>query len=332
MIISRTPYRISLFGGGTDYPAWYRENDGQVLSTTIDRYVYISCRRLPPFFEHSVRLAYSKVEECAEAKYIEHPAARAILSFFGIQNDIEIHYDGDLPSRSGMGSSSAFTVGLVNALHAFKGKMVSPHQLGMESIHIEQEIIKEYVGSQDQISAAYGGFNKICFSRSGEIVVRPITVNKERASELSDCIMLFFTGITRNATDIAKTYVPEIKMKDRQLCRIHEMVDEAIDLINGNHDLDDVGRLLGDSWQEKRSMSLNITNDKIDDIYSRALSAGALGGKVSGAGGGGMMIFFVPKSKQTAVRKALQNLPLIPFQFGTTGSQIIFYEPELNAS
>ena len=332
MIISRTPYRISLFGGGTDYPAWYRENGGQVLSATIDKYVYITCRNLPPFFKHSVRLAYSKVEECAQVKDIEHPAAREVLSFFGIQNNIEIHYDGDLPGRSGMGSSSAFTVGLVNALHAFKGQIVSPHQLGMESVHIEQDVIKEHVGSQDQISAAHGGFNKICFKKSGEIIVNPMTLKQERLNELCNNFMLFFTGITRNAPDIAKTYVLEIEKRASQLRRMHDMVDEAINLISGNGDLDDVGRLLGDSWQEKRSMSQNITNDRIDNIYSRALSAGALGGKVSGAGGGGMMVFFVPESKRMTVRKALQDLLYIPFQFETAGSQIIFYEPSRNSN
>ena len=231
MIISRTPYRISFFGGGTDYPTWYLKHGGQVLSTTIDKYLYISCRYLPPFFEHRLRLVYSQIEMCQHSSELDHPSAREILKFFGIENGLEIHYDGDLPGRSGLGSSSSFTVGLLNALYAFKNQMVSNHRLATESIHIEQDLIKETVGSQDQTNAAYGGFNRIRFEVDGEIIVDPVTVGDERIHALDKNLMLFYTGIIRTAEKVAKSYVKDIQAKGKQLVRIHAMVDEAIEIM-----------------------------------------------------------------------------------------------------
>ena len=273
MIISRTPYRISFFGGGTDYPAWYLKHGGQVLSTTIDKYLYISCRYLPPFFEHRLRLVYAQIEMCQHSSELDHPSAREVLKFLGIDNELEIHYDGDLPGRSGLGSSSSFTVGLLNALYAYQGRMVSQHRLAMESIHIEQDIIKETVGSQDQVNAAYGGFNRIQLRQSGEITVDPITVSQKRLEALDENLMLFSTGIMRTAEKVAKSYVKNIQAKKKQLVRMHAMVDEAIRiLING--DLDDFGLLLNKAWEFWRGKSdataifnRNCQRERMGTIY-----------------------------------------------------------------
>ena len=287
MIISQTPYRISFFGGGTDYPDWYMEHGGQVLATSIDKFVYISCRYLPPFFEHRLRLVYSKLEACQNADELVHPSARETLRFLNINSDLEIHYDGDLPARSGVGSSSAFTVGLLNALYAYIGKTVTSKQLAEESIHIEQTLVGEQVGSQDQVCAAFGGINKIEFQTNGEILTRPITHSKERIQMLNDSCMLFFTGIARTAADVARTYVSDIGSKSRQLNKIYKMVDDAVDILTGCGDLEDFGHLLHESWMQKRSLSRQVSNSYIDDIYGTARGAGALGGKLAGAGGGG---------------------------------------------
>jgi len=327
MIISRTPYRISFFGGGTDYPNWYLKNGGQVLSTTIDKYLYISCRYLPPFFEHRLRLVWSNIETVQNSKDLNHPAAREVLKFLGIDNGLEIHYDGDLPGRSGLGSSSSFTVGLLNAIYAYQGKIVSKHRLAKESIYIEQDIIQETVGSQDQVNAAYGGLNKIQFSTSGEIVVNPITVSQSRIEQMNNNLMLFYTGIMRTAEDVAKSYVKDILKKEKQLNTMHSMVDDAIDIIT-NGDLKDFGLLLNEAWEKKRSLSKSVSNSKIDEIYSLAISAGALGGKLSGAGGGGFLQLYVPMEKQAKVKKILSKLLYVPFKIDQTGSQIIFYEPQ----
>ena len=325
MIISRTPYRISFFGGGTDYPDWYLKHGGQVLSTTIDKYLYISCRYLPPFFEHRLRLVYSFVEACQHSSELDHPSAREVLSFLGIDNGLEIHYDGDLPGRSGLGSSSAFTVGLLKALYAYQGQMVTKHRLVTESIHIEQDIIKETVGSQDQTNAAYGGLNKIRFKQNGEIIVDPITVKQKNIHALDKNLMLFYTGIIRTAEKVAKSYVDVIEEKEKQLLRMHAMVDEAIEIIsNGN--LDNFGLLLNEAWQKKRSLSKLVSNPQIDEIYTSAISAGALGGKLSGAGGGGFLLLFVPPEKQPDVKQKLSHLLHVPFSFEPNGSQIIFYD------
>ncbi len=290
MIISRTPYRISFFGGGTDYPAWYLKNGGQVLSTTIDKYLYITCRYLPPFFEHKLRVAYSKIEEVKHPDDISHASVRETLKFLSIYNGLEIHYDGDLPGRSGMGSSSSFTVGLIHALYAFQGKLIDNHQLAMDAIYIEQNMIKEIVGSQDQVNAAYGGLNKIQFRPGGEIIVNPVTISQDRAQALERNLMLFYTGIVRTAEKVARSYVMNIETKEKPLMKMFAMVDEAIEILKKG-DLDDFGLLLDKAWQEKRSLSKQVSNSNIDEIYTKALSAGALGGKLSGAGGGGFESF-----------------------------------------
>ncbi len=328
MIISRTPYRISFFGGGTDYPAWYRKHGGEVLATTIDKYCYLTCRYLPPFFEHRIRVVYSNIEACQQVEEIAHPAVREILRYMKIDRGLEIHHDGDLPARSGMGSSSAFTVGLLHALYALKGQMPNKQQLAAESIHIEQELLKEAVGSQDQVLAAYGGFNHVVFLPNGEISVRPITLSPGRVDELNSHLMLVYTGIERTASDIAGSYVKEIDAKRRQMRLMKDLLEEAISVLNGNQDITAFGELLHEAWQAKRSLSSVISNDQVDVIYEQALSGGAIGGKLMGAGGGGFILLFVPPSKHKKVKEKLNKLIHVPFRFEFSGSQIIFFDPE----
>jgi len=327
MIISRTPFRVSFFGGGTDYPSWYRDHGGQVLSTAIDKYCYITLRNLPPFFEHRIRAVYSKIEQCQTIDEIRHPAIRETLRFLKYDHSVEIHHDGDLPARSGMGSSSSFTVGFLHALYALRGRMPSKEQLALESIHIEQRMIKESVGSQDQCAAAYGGFNHIIFHRDGEIEVRPLTLSPSRLSELSDHLMLFYTGIMRTASDVAKTYIEDLDGKAGLLRRMHAMVDDGIELVQSNRCICGFGELLHSAWEAKRSLSSNISNGEVDEYYARARENGAIGGKLTGAGGGGFLMLFVPPSAQRRVREALCDLLHVPFTFNRHGSQIIFYEP-----
>ena len=328
MIISRTPYRISFFGGGTDYPAWYLKHGGQVLSTTIDKYIYISCRYLPPFFEHRIRLVYSKLETCADVSEIQHPAARAILNQAGISDGLEIHYDGDLPARSGMGSSSAFSVGLINALAAYKGEERSCEDLAKEAIYIEQEILSESVGSQDQMNAAFGGFNHIKFRPDGEIEVRKVEISDDRKTEIKDNLMLFYTGIMRTADNVSASYVTNIEERAERLNKMSQFVNEGIDILTGDMSLDSLGKLFHENWVEKRDLSKLVSNPRVDNIYDAARAAGALGGKLTGAGGGGMMLLYVPKSRQNHVREALSGLLFIPFHFSDTGSEIIFQDQQ----
>jgi D-glycero-alpha-D-manno-heptose-7-phosphate kinase len=328
MIISRTPYRISFFGGGTDYPGWYLKHGGAVLATAIDKYCYITCRYLPPFFEHKSRIVYSRTESCNSLEEIQHPAVRETLRYLSIERGVEIHHDGDLPARSGMGSSSAFTVGLLNALYALKGYMPTKHQLAMESIHIEQEMIHETVGSQDQVTAAYGGFNHIQFLQNCDVSIRPVIMSPERVRELNGNLMLFYTGIKRTAADVADSYVRTIETKKRQLRIMKDLVDESLNLLNCSGDLTGFGELLHEAWQAKRSLSASVTNSDVDQMYEAARAAGAIGGKITGAGGGGFMLLFVPHERQGNVRKALDKLIYVPFRFDYNGSQIIYFQHE----
>ena len=328
MIISRTPFRISFFGGGTDYPAWYREHGGAVLATTIDKYCYLTCRHLPPFFEHRIRVVYSKIETVQTVDEITHAAAREILKFLAIERGIEIHHDGDLPARSGMGSSSAFTVGLLHALHALAGRMVGKHQLALEGIHVEQDLLKETVGSQDQVMAAYGGLNYVRFLPSGEITVHPVIVPRDRITELSDHVMLFYTGIKRTASDVAGTYVNDMESHRRHLRVLTNLVDEGLSLLSGNGGIAGFGELLHEAWQAKRSLSDAVSNSRVDAMYDDARAAGAIGGKLLGAGGGWFLMLFVPPDRQEHVKEKLRGLIHVPCNFEFTGSQIIFFDPE----
>ncbi len=328
MIISRTPFRISFFGGGTDYPAWYLAHGGAVLSTTIDKYCYLTCRFLPPFFDYRYRVVWSKVENCRRIDEIEHPVVRCLLRHQGITRGLEVHHVGDLPARSGMGTSSAFTVGLLHALHALQGRMVGKHQLMGEAIHAEQNLLRETVGSQDQAAAAFGGFNKITFAPDGQIQVAPVLLPQGRVEQLDAHLMLFYTGIVRTASQVAATYVTDLGRKRRQLRILRDLVDESIDLLASEQPITGFGELLDEAWVTKQSLGSGITTGEVDDLYARARAAGALGGKITGAGGGGFLLLFVPPERQAAVADALCELVHVPFRFESSGSQIIFYDRE----
>jgi len=326
MIISRTPFRISFFGGGTDYPAWYRVHGGAVLATTIDKYCYLTCRYLPPFFEHRLRVVYRKIETCSTAADVSHPAVRETLKFLQFDRGLELHHDGDLPARSGMGSSSAFTVGLLHALHALRGETPSRSQLTRESLHIEQQLLRETVGSQDQVMAAHGGLRHVRFCADGRIAADPVPLPVERVRQLQGHLMLFYTGILRTASDVARSYVARLDACKRQLHVMRELVEESLDILGSGTDLRAFGDLLHEAWDMKRSLSAQVSNPKIDDLYERARSAGALGGKLTGAGGGGFLLLFVPPARRTAVLEALNRQIHVPFAFESAGSQIIFSE------
>ena len=328
MIITRTPYRISFFGGGTDYPAWYQEHGGEVLATTIDKYCYISCRYLPPFFEHKYRIVYSRIENVQRPEEIEHPAVRAILGWAGCSKGLEIHHDGDLPARSGLGSSSSFTVGLIHALAALDRKYASKEELAKNAIHVEQHVINESVGSQDQISAAFGGFNRIEFRQNDTFQVSPVILGKERLRELQGHLMLCFTGFSRIASEIAASQIQNFKSREAELKRMGEMVNEAIQVLqNSNHPITEFGKLLHQSWLYKRSLSDMVSTPEIDAIYEEAMRAGATGGKILGAGGGGFLLLFVEPALQSKVRERLKKLIHAPFEFEDSGSRVVLYQP-----
>jgi D-glycero-alpha-D-manno-heptose-7-phosphate kinase len=319
---------MSFFGGGTDYPVYYREHGGSVLATTFDKYCYLTCRYLPPFFDHKHRVVYSLIENVKDIDEVRHPSVRATVKYMGIKEGLEIHHDGDLPARTGLGSSSSFTVGLLHSLYALKGEMPSKMKLATEAIHIEQDIIKENVGSQDQVSAAFGGFNLIRFETDGSIQVSPVVITPERLAELQDGIMLFFTGFARYASDIAGEQIESTAKKKAELGTMHEMVDEAMRILNHQEtDVAEFGKLLHESWKLKRGLTKSITTDFVDDMYETARRAGALGGKLLGAGGGGFVILFVRKEDQSKVAEKLKHLLRVPFKFDNSGSQIIVYQP-----
>jgi D-glycero-alpha-D-manno-heptose-7-phosphate kinase len=329
VIITRTPYRVSFFGGGTDYPAWIREHGGAVLATAIDKYCYITCRRLPPFFEHKHRIVYSVIESVASNDQIKHPAVRAVLQFENVTEGLEIHHDGDLPARSGLGSSSSFTVGLIHALHALRGNMSNRNQLAKAAIHIEQNLLQENVGAQDQIIAAYGGLNHVEFRRDGTFDVTPVIVALERKAELSSHLLLCFTGFSRFASDIAKSQLDNMGAKEKQLMRMQQMVAEGLEIIvNSSVPIAAFGQLLHEAWQAKRSLSNMVSTPEIDEIYDAARGAGAIGGKLLGAGGGGFMLLFAKPEHQPAIRERLKSLIHVPFEFEESGSRVVLYQPD----
>jgi D-glycero-alpha-D-manno-heptose-7-phosphate kinase len=328
MIITRTPFRISFFGGGTDYPAWYRKHGGAVLVTTINKYCYLSCRYLPPFFEHNFRIVYIKSENCVSIEEISHPAVRGLLGYLGWKRGLEVHHDADLPARGGMGSSSAFTVGLLHALYGLRSQLVSKQALSEQSIHFEQDILGETVGSQDQVAAAYGGLNEVTFHTSGGFTVKPVTIAGARLRELESHLMLVYTGIRRIASDVAKSYAEDIEKRAEQLHGLGALMKQSVALLYSGEEIAEFGRLLDLGWNLKRSWSKAVSNNVVDDLYARAKSAGALGGKLIGAGGGGFLLLFVPPQKQNEVRNALSHTIHVPFRFENAGSQIIFYDPQ----
>ncbi len=326
MIISKTPVRVSFFGGGTDYPDYYKEFGGAVLSTSIDKYIYVTVNKIAGLLDHKYRIAYRKLELCNHVSEIEHPVVRAVIQYLNIEDGLEVNIVSDLPARTGIGSSSSFTVGLLHSFYAMLGKMVSKEQLAKEAIHIEQVVLQERVGVQDQLAAAYGGFNHMEFS-AGKLLVNPVIIMPERKLELQNNMMMFYTGINRFASEILKEQVQKTQEKKIQteLKDIYNMVEEGISIVNNPaKSLDEFGRLLHRAWMAKRSLSSAISTDFLDGIYQRALGAGALGGKLLGAGGGGFFIFYIQQSKQAALLEALKDLHHIGFNFENDGTRIIY--------
>lgn len=325
MVITKTPFRISFLGGGTDHPAWYKENGGAVLSAAIDKYCYITCRHLPPFFKYKHRIVYSQREQANNLDEIDHPSVRETMRFFNIDSGLEIHHDGDLPAKSGLGSSSSFTVGLANALSAMSGETKNKRQLALDAIHIEQNMIKESVGSQDQTAAAFGGLNRIDFGGKREISVKPLLLSPNRLEDLQNHLMLFFTGLSRDASKVSKEQIKNIKNKNAELKKMHGLVDEGESILtNSRKGLDEFGKLLNENWKIKKSLSSKITNPYLDDIYGTGIRAGALGGKLLGAGGGGFILFFARPETQKKIKSKLKNLLFVPFRFDYLGSQVIY--------
>jgi D-glycero-alpha-D-manno-heptose-7-phosphate kinase len=328
VIITRTPYRMSFFGGGTDYPVWFREHGGAVIGTTIDKYCYISCRYLPPFFEHRSRVVYSKIENVQSNTDIVHPAVRGVLTTLGVEAGVEIHHDGDLPARTGIGSSSAFTVGLLHAVQALRGVMPTRMELAREAIRIEQDVLGESVGCQDQVLAAFGGLLRVDFEPDGAIRVAPLVLPPSRLETLESHLLLFFTGFARTASDIAREQITRTPLLGRELAALRGLVDDAQRLLCSTAELTEFGRLLHEAWQVKRSLTSQVSTQQIDGIYDRAQRAGALGGKLMGAGGGGFMLLFAEPDRHAAVRTALDGLLEVPFRFDRGGSELVVYQPD----
>lgn len=326
MIISRTPFRISFFGGGTDYPIWYEKNYGMTISATINKYAYITVRELPPFFEFKHRIQYFRKEEVNSLDEIKHPVVREAAKLLELRKGMEIVHNADLPARSGLGSSSTFTVGLLHALFAMKNRMVTKRELALKAINLEQKIIGEAVGSQDQTIAAFGGLNLIEFNKSKTFQVQEIIISKERLESLQENLILCFTGFARTAEKIAKSQIKSTPDKEKELYTMLEIVDEAKNILNDNKiSLDEFGKLLNEQWYLKKSLTKYISNPIIDNIYNTAINAGAIGGKLLGAGGGGFMLFYAKKKYHKKIKESLKNKLIVPFRFEKTGSQIIYF-------
>lgn len=326
MVITQTPFRISFFGGGTDFPGFYEKYGGQVLSTSIDKYCYLTVRHLPPFFDYSNYISYSRTERTISIDEIQHPAVREAMKFLDM-HELNILYDADLPARTGLGTSSSFAVGLLSAFYALKGKYVDKRRLADEAIYLERVLCKETGGVQDQIAASFGGLNKIVFGSEGYEVL-PVVIGNDTKEALSNNLMLFFTGISRFSSDIQVEQEKNIDKKNSQLLKMKDLVDDAEKALIEKR-IDDFGAMLDYEWNLKREINGKVSNPIIDAHYQKALSAGALGGKLLGAGGGGFLLFYVPQNKQEAVRKALEDLMEIPFDFENGGSRILYYAPEI---
>lgn len=329
MIITKTPFRMSFFGGGTDFSGFFNEHGGAVLSTTFDKYAYVTVRNLPPFFEYKTHLTYSKEEKVNSVDEIQHPAIRNAMKWLGMEK-IRMTYEADLPARSGLGTSSSFAVGMLEAFYALKGKYADKKKLSDDAIYLERTLCAEAGGIQDQIAAAFGGFNRIDFSKDG-YTVNPVVMSRERKKELNDNLMLFFTGFSRFSSDIQKGTEKSMKEKAKELLEIYSLVDEAQKILSDNNaDIDEFGKLLDYSWNLKRGISEGISTDSIDEQYKKAMDAGALGGKLLGAGGGGFLLFYVPKEKQKSVKNALKGQMQVPFSFENEGTRIIYYAADDN--
>lgn len=327
MIITQTPFRMSFFGGGTDFPDYFRQYGGSVLSTTFDKYCYVNVRHLPPFFEYHNELCYSKIERVADVSDIMHPAIREAMKYLDM-HEIRLSYEADLPARSGLGTSSSFAVGMLHAFHALKGQYADKKKLADEAIYLERTLCNEAGGIQDQIAASYGGFNRIDFNADGYIV-HPVIIPPERKEQLNDNMMLFFTGFSRFSSDIQQRTKGAVMDKQAQLMEMKKLVDDAERILTSKTaDLSEFGRLLDYTWKIKRGITNEISNDSIDAIYEKALKAGAAGGKLLGAGGGGFLLFYVEQEKQEAVRNALDTLLYVPFAFENHGTRVLHYAPE----
>lgn len=328
MIIAKTPFRMSFFGGGTDMEDYFKENGGAVLSTTFDKYCYVNVRHLPRFFDYSTELSYSKTERVTDVENIHHPAIRNAMKMLDM-HEIRLTYEADLPARSGLGTSSSFAVGMLNAFYALKGKYADKKRLADDAIYLERVLCNEAGGWQDQIAASFGGFNKIIFNADGYEVL-PVVISPERKKQLNNNLMMFFTGFTRFSSDVQKSNnVSGTKEKRARLKKMYELVDEAEGiLVNKERDLDDFGRLLDTTWRLKKGSGSAVSTGSIDELYEKGITSGALGGKLLGAGGGGFLVFYVQPEKQERVRIALKDLMYIPFKFENGGTRIIHYTPE----
>lgn len=327
MIITQTPFRMSFFGGGTDFSGFYNEHGGAVLSTTFDKYAYVTVRHLPPFFDYRTHLTYSKEEKVNSIEEIKHPAIRNAMQWLDMHK-IRMTYEADLPARSGLGTSSSFAVGMLEAFYALKGKYADKRKLADDAIYLERTLCAESGGIQDQIAASFGGFNRIDFSRDG-YTVRPVIMNRERKEELNSQLMMFFTGFSRFSSDIQKGTEKSMKDKTSQLIEMYHLVDEAEKILTDkNISLNDFGKLLDYTWKLKRGISAGISTGSIDEQYAKAMNAGALGGKLLGAGGGGFLLFYVPLEKQSDVKNALKDQMYVPFKFENDGTKIIYYSAE----
>lgn len=323
MIISKTPYRISFFGGGSDYAEWYTRENGEVISTTIDKFIYLSLRELPNFWSHKYRVCWSRIEQVKTISQIKHKVVREVLKKYKLNEGLEIHYDGDLPARSGMGSSSTFVVGLLNTIYCYKKKPISVRDLAIESINFEKKILKENVGSQDQVAAAYGGFNNIKFNKKNIFQVKKINLNKNYLNNLNNNLYLVYTGLSRYSDSISSTYIKNVSnLKKTQIKKILDSVNIGKKIFKNNQ-LDEFGDLLNETWTAKKELSKAISNKKIDWIYDKGLKSGAIGGKLLGAGGGGFILFYVPQKFKDKFKNKMNKYTIIPFRFSNEGSSII---------
>lgn len=328
MIITKTPFRMSFFGGGTDMEDYFKENEGAVLSTTFDKYCYVNVRHLPRFFDYSTELTYSQIEKVSDVNEINHPAIREAMKMLDM-HEIRLTYEADLPARSGIGTSSSFAVGMLNSFYALKGKYADKRKLADEAIHLERVLCNEAGGWQDQIAASYGGLNRINFGPDGYEVL-PVIISSERKRQLNNNLLMFFTGFTRFSSDIQKTNEASAPADKKAVLRkMYELVDEAEQVLTDkNRDLDDFGRLLDTTWKLKRQTGASVSTSNIDRLYARGIESGALGGKILGAGGGGFLVFYVQPEKQKIVRAAMSDLMYIPFEFENGGTRVIHYSPE----
>lgn len=327
MIITQTPFRMSFFGGGTDFPDFYKEHGGAVISTTFDKYCYVNVRHLPRFFDYSTELSYSRIERVTDVEEIKHPAIREAMKFLDM-HEIRLTYEADLPARSGLGTSSSFAVGMLNAFYSLKGKYADKGRLADDAIYLERILCNESGGVQDQIAASFGGLNRICFSAEG-YEVNPIIISPDRKQQLNKNLMLFFTGFSRFSSDIQQTTQKALVDKKKQLLEMLSLVDEAEKVLTSGGDLNEFGRLLDYTWRLKRGISGGISTDSIDGLYAKGMKAGALVGKLLGAGGGGFLLFYVEEDKQGAVHKAMEELLYVPFKFENSGTRVIHYTPEM---